>query len=115
MDANKKLSMVRLRIAMFVATAGLLLGNDSEPLLGRRPVMIRRRLRAVGGAGRYAGWVVLFAIAGTLSAVAAVAIQESFVSSTLLVLTVGEWELLAVVFYILAILLYLADDMHSRR
>lgn len=59
--------------------------------------------------GKYSGWIMLFAIAGTLSAVAAIAINEAYVSATLLVLTIGEWELLAVVFYILAILLYLGE------
>jgi hypothetical protein len=59
--------------------------------------------------GKYSGWIMLFAIAGTLSAVAAIAIAEAFVSATLLVLTTGEWELLAAVFYILAILLYLGE------
>ena len=65
--------------------------------------------------GKYSGWIMLFAIAGTLSAVAAIAITEAFVSSTLLVLTVGEWELLAVVFYILAVLLYIGEGSFSRR
>ena len=59
--------------------------------------------------GKYSGWIMLFAIAGTLSAVAAIAIAEAFVASTLLVLTVGEWELVAAVFYILAILLYIGE------
>lgn len=62
--------------------------------------------------GKYAGWIMLFAVFGTLSAVAAIAISEAFVPSTLLVLTVGEWELVAVVFYILAILLYLGESGH---
>ncbi len=52
---------------------------------------------------------MLFAIAGTLSAVAAIAIAEAFVAATLLVLTVGEWELLAAIFYILAVLLYIGE------
>ncbi len=52
--------------------------------------------------GKYSGWIMLFAVA-------AIAISEAFVAATLLVLTVGEWELLAAVFYILAILLYLGD------
>ncbi len=59
--------------------------------------------------GKYSGWIMLFAIAGTLSAVAAIAIAEAFVAATLLVLTVGEWELLAAIFYILAILLYIGE------
>ena len=59
--------------------------------------------------GKYSGWIMLFAIAGTLSAVAAIAIAEAFVADTLLVLTVGEWELLAAIFYILAILLYIGE------
>lgn len=59
--------------------------------------------------GKYGGWIMLFAIAGTLSAVAAIAITEAFVSATLLVLTVGEWELLAAIFYILAVLLYIGE------
>lgn len=59
--------------------------------------------------GKYAGWIMLFAVAGTLAAVAAIAIAEAFVPATLLVLTVGEWELLAAVFYILAVLLYLGE------
>jgi len=59
--------------------------------------------------GKYSGWIMLFAIAGTLSAVAAIAIAEAFVTATLLVLTVGEWELVAAIFYILAILLYLGE------
>jgi hypothetical protein len=57
---------------------------------------------------------MLFAVAGTLSAVAAVAITEAFVTASLLVLSVGEWELLAAVFYILAILLYLGDAGGSK-
>lgn len=65
--------------------------------------------------GKYSGWIMLFAVAGTLCAVAAIAITEAFVSSTLLVLTVGEWELLAVVFYILAVLLYIGEGGFSRR
>ena len=59
--------------------------------------------------GKYSGWIMLFAIAGTLSAVAAIAIAEAFVADTLLVLTVGEWELLAAIFYILAVLLYIGE------
>ncbi len=59
--------------------------------------------------GKYSGWIMLFAIAGTLSAVSAIAIAEAFVNSTLLVLTVGEWELLAAIFYILAVLLYIGE------
>lgn len=59
--------------------------------------------------GKYGGWIMLFAIAGTLSAVAAIAINEAFVSSTLLVLTIGEWELVAAIFYILAVLLYIGE------
>jgi hypothetical protein len=62
--------------------------------------------------GKYSTWILLFAVAGTLSAVAAIAINEAFVSATLLVLTVGEWELLAAVFYILAIILYLGEQGH---
>ena len=58
---------------------------------------------------KYSGWIMLFAVAGTLCAVAAVAITEAFVAASLLVLTVGEWELLAVVFYILAVLLYIGE------
>jgi hypothetical protein len=60
--------------------------------------------------GKYSTWILLFAIAGTLSAVAAIAIAEAFVTATLLVLTTGEYELLAGVFYILAILLYLGEQ-----
>ena len=59
--------------------------------------------------GKYSGWIMLFAIAGTLSAVAAIAIAEAFVAATLLVLTVGEWELLAAIFYILAVLLNIGE------
>ena len=59
--------------------------------------------------GKYSGWIMLFAIAGTLSAVSAIAIAEAFVNATLLVLTVGEWELLAAIFYILAVLLYIGE------
>ncbi len=59
--------------------------------------------------GRYSGWIMLFAMAGTLSGVAAIAIAEAFVAPTLLVLTVGEWELLAAIFYILAVLLYIGE------
>lgn len=58
---------------------------------------------------------MLFAVAGTLCAVAAIAITEAFVSATLLVLSVGEWELLAVVFYILAVLLYIGEGGFSAR
>lgn len=65
--------------------------------------------------GKYSGWIMLFAIAGTLSAVAAIALTEAFVSATLLVLTVGEWELLAVVFYILAVLLYVGEGNFTRK
>ena len=59
--------------------------------------------------GKFPGWIMLFALAGTLSAIAAIAIAEAFVASTLLVLTVGKWELLAVVFYVIAILLYIGE------
>ena len=59
--------------------------------------------------GKYTGWIMLFAVAGTLAAVAAIAITEAFVPATLLVLTTGEWELLAAVFYILAVLLYIGE------
>lgn len=59
--------------------------------------------------GRYTGWITIFAIAGTLAAMAAIAIAEAFVPATLLVLTTGEWELLAGVFYVIAVLLYLAE------
>lgn len=59
--------------------------------------------------GKYTSWITLFAIGGTLAAVAAVAITEAFVPATLLVLTAGEWELVAAVLYILAILLYLGE------
>ena len=62
-----------------------------------------------GAMGKYSGWIMLFAMAGTLSSVAAIAIAEAFVSATLLVLTVGEWELLAAIFYILAVLLYIGE------
>jgi hypothetical protein len=65
--------------------------------------------------GKYSGWIMLFAIAGTLSAVAAIAIAEAFVAATLLVLSVGEWELLAAVFYILAVLLYIGEGSFSRK
>ena len=65
--------------------------------------------------GKYSTWILLFALAGTLSAVAAIAIAEAFVPATLLVLTTGEWELLAAVFYIIAVLLYFGEEMHSRR
>jgi len=65
--------------------------------------------------GKYSGWIMLFAVAGTLSAVAAIAISEAFVTASLLVLTVGEWELLAAVFYILAILLYLGEGGFKMR
>lgn len=65
--------------------------------------------------GKYTGWIMLFAVAGTLAAVAAIAIAEAFVPATLLVLTTGEWELVAAVFYILAILLYLGEGMHTGR
>jgi hypothetical protein len=66
------------------------------------------------GVGKYAGWILIFAVAGTLSAVAAIAIAEAFVPSNLLVLTTGEWELLAAVFYIIAVLLYLGEEHMSR-
>jgi hypothetical protein len=74
--------------------------------------LLSRSRRAVG---KYTNWIMLFAVAGTLSAVAAIAITEAFVSATLLVLTVGEWELLAVVFYILAIILYIGENGVARR
>jgi hypothetical protein len=80
------------------------LGVETGPL-DRRPVERGRGEQM----GKYGDWIMLFAVAGTLSAVAAIAISEAFVTATLLVLTVGEWELLAAVFYILAILLYLGD------
>jgi hypothetical protein len=80
------------------------LGVETGPL-DRRPVERGRGEQM----GKYEGWIMLFAVAGTLSAVAAIAISEAFVTATLLVLTVGEWELLAAVFYILAILLYLGE------
>jgi hypothetical protein len=80
------------------------LGVETGPL-DRRPVERGRGEQM----GKYGDWIMLFAVAGTLSAVAAIAISEAFVTATLLVLTVGEWELLAAVFYILAILLYLGE------
>jgi uncharacterized membrane protein YraQ (UPF0718 family) len=84
--------------------------NEKSSLLTRFH-SFRHNVRAAA----YTGWIMLFAVAGTLSAVAAVAITEAFVPSTLLVLTVGEWELLAAVFYILAILLYLGETQMGRR
>lgn len=95
--------------------------NDNLSLRARLGLILTARLALVGAwqertslrlgrfAAKYTGWIMLFAVAGTLSAVAAVAITEAFVPATLLVLTVGEWELLAAVFYILAILLYLGE------
>jgi hypothetical protein len=65
--------------------------------------------------GKYTNWILLFAIAGTLAAIAAIAITEAFVPSTLLVLTTGEYELLAGIFYVLAILLYLGEGGLGRR
>ncbi len=63
---------------------------------------------------KYSGWITLFALAGTLSAVMAIAVNEAFISAAVAVLTVGEWELLAAVFYIIAVLLYLSEGHVSR-
>lgn len=85
-------------------------GNTHLSLRARMALVVTLySLRLNRLAAKYTGWIMLFAVAGTLSAVAAVAITEAFVPSTLLVLTTGEWELLAAVFYILAILLYLGE------
>lgn len=96
MEAQGKNQSVRARLAMFV-TMTAFFGEGRS---------LRDNIR---GVARYAGWILLFAVAGTLAAVAAIAIAEAFVPSTLLVLTTGEWELLAAVFYILAIILYLGE------
>jgi len=65
--------------------------------------------------GDNSGWAMLFAVLGTLSAVAAIADVEGFVPSALLFLTVGEWEMLAVVFYVIAIIVYLGGSNAPRR
>ena len=108
MEAKIQSSVARRRQAAFVATV-LFFGS----LLPRGQSIRHNELGA--SRGSYTGWIMLFAVAGTLSAVAAIAISEAFVAPTLLVLTVGEWELLAAVFYILAILLYLGEGMSGKR
>ena len=56
---------------------------------------------------RYEGWVLALALFGSLFAVAAIAIAENFIPQATLVLTQGEYEILAAVFYVIAIVLYL--------
>jgi hypothetical protein len=99
-------------LASLVLTIGILRGGLSLNGLDLTGRDIRHNRR---GAGKYTSWILLFAVGGTLAAVAAIAISEGFVSATLLVLTVGEWELVAVVFYILAIILYLGEGGFSSR
>ncbi len=58
---------------------------------------------------------MIAAILGTLSAIAAIADVENFVPSTLLFLTPGEWEILAVVGYVVAIVLYVGSSRPAPR
>jgi len=101
LEANEKRRLSNARVALFLAVTQFL-----HPEMRGAGRALTHSIRA---AGKLTGWITLFAIAGTLSAVAAVAINEAFVTPSLLILTVGEWELLAVVFYILAIICYLAE------
>lgn len=57
---------------------------------------------------KFEGWVLVFGVLGSLMAVGAIAIAENLVAPNLLFLTEGEFELLAVVFYLFAIILWLA-------
>lgn len=60
----------------------------------------------MAGRHKYEGWVLLLTLIGSLAAVAAIAIAEGFVPQADLVLTQGEWEILAVVLYVFAIVIY---------
>lgn len=55
---------------------------------------------------KHEGIVLALTILGSLFAVAAIAIFEAFVPSTSLVLTQGEYEILAGLFYALALIIY---------
>jgi hypothetical protein len=60
----------------------------------------------MAGRHKYEGWVLLLTLVGSLAAVAAISIAEGFVPQADLVLTQGEWEILAVVLYVFAIVIY---------
>lgn len=55
---------------------------------------------------KHEGLVLALTILGSLFAVAAIAIFEAFVPATSLVLTQGEYEILAGLFYVLALIIY---------
>jgi hypothetical protein len=57
---------------------------------------------------KYEGWVLLLVILGSLFAAAAIFIAEGIVPQADLVLTQGEYEAFAVVFYIFGVVLWLA-------
>jgi hypothetical protein len=60
------------------------------------------------------GWVTAAAIAGTLCAVAAICITEGlFVPAALFILTAGTYELLAAVFYAVAVVGYIGYNKTS--
>lgn len=57
--------------------------------------------------------VLFMTILGSLFAVAAIAIFEAFVPATSLLLTQGEFEALAVLFYVLALIIYFGTGRDS--
>lgn len=57
-------------------------------------------------AHKHDGLVLTMTILGSLFAIAAIAIFEAFVPATSLVLTQGEYEILAGLFYALALIIY---------
>lgn len=65
---------------------------------------------------KYEGWVLLMTIVGSLAVVAAIAIAEGFIPQADLVLTQGEWEILAIVLYLIAILVWVfGGETRSQR
>lgn len=67
-------------------------------------------------ANKHEGAALALALGGSLAAVAAIAITYGFVTPpNLLVLTTGEWELLAIVLYLFAIVVFVFGAQGSRR
>jgi hypothetical protein len=63
---------------------------------------------------KHEGLVLFMTVLGSLFAVAAIAIFEAFVGPTDLVLTQGEFEILAALFYVVALIVYLFGGDESR-
>jgi hypothetical protein len=57
---------------------------------------------------KYEGYVLLLTLVGSLSVVAAGVIAYGLVPPTDLVLTQSEWEALAIVLYVFAVIIYVA-------